>query len=114
LQDPSITHNPDARTKGVTRIGNDVWMGQGAIILSGVTVGDGAIIGAGAVVSRDVPPYAIVAGNPAQVVRHRFAPSTIEFLLNLQWWDWPLEKILLNLDLLYQDPDQWPESIDFK
>jgi acetyltransferase-like isoleucine patch superfamily enzyme/SAM-dependent methyltransferase len=114
LQDPSITHNPDARTKGVTRIGNDVWIGQSAIILSGVTVGDGAIIGAGAVVSRDVPPYAIVAGNPAQIVRHRFSPSTIEFLLNLQWWDWPLEKILLNLDLLYQDPDQWSESINFK
>jgi acetyltransferase-like isoleucine patch superfamily enzyme len=114
LQESSTTHNTDARTKGVTRIGNDVWMGQSAIILSGVTVGDGAIIGAGAVVSRDVPPYAIVAGNPAQVVRHRFSQSTIEFLLNLQWWDWPLEKILLNLDLLYQDPDQWSESINFK
>jgi acetyltransferase-like isoleucine patch superfamily enzyme/SAM-dependent methyltransferase len=113
LQDTSITHNTDARTKGVTQIGNDVWIGQSAIILSGVTVGDGAIIGAGAVVSRDVPPYAIVAGNPAQVIRHRFSPSTIEFLLNLQWWDWPLEKILLNLDLLYQNPDQWSESITF-
>lgn len=114
LQEPSITYNTDARTKGVTRIGNDVWIGQSAIILSGVTVGDGAIIGAGAVVSRDVPPYAIVAGNPAQIIRHRFAQPTVEFLLNLQWWNWPLEKILLNLDLLYQDPDHWSESIDFK
>jgi acetyltransferase-like isoleucine patch superfamily enzyme len=114
LQEMPRIHNTDARTKGVTRIGNDVWIGQSAIILSGVTVEDGVIIGAGAVVSRDVPPYTVVAGNPAQVVRHRFAPSTIEFLLNLQWWDWPLEKILLNLDLLYQDPDQWSESINFK
>jgi acetyltransferase-like isoleucine patch superfamily enzyme/SAM-dependent methyltransferase len=114
LQDPSISRNTDAKTKGVTRIGNDVWIGQSAIILSGVTVGNGAVIEAGAVVSRDVPPYAIVAGNPAQIVRHRFASSTIEFLLNLQWWDWPLEKILLNLDLLYQDPGQWSKSINFK
>ncbi len=114
LQETSTIHSTDAKTKGVTRIGSDVWIGQSAIILSGVTVGDGAIIEAGAVVSRDVPPYAIVAGNPAQVVRHRFDSSTIEFLLNLQWWNWPLEKILLNLDLLYQDPDQWSESINFK
>jgi acetyltransferase-like isoleucine patch superfamily enzyme len=114
LQEPPITRNTDSKTKGITRIGNDVWIGQSVIILSGVTVGHGAIIGAGAVVSRDVPPYSIVAGNPAQVVRHRFNPPTIEFLLNLQWWDWPLEKILLNLDLLYQDPDQWSESIVFK
>jgi acetyltransferase-like isoleucine patch superfamily enzyme/SAM-dependent methyltransferase len=114
LQEPQITHNNDSRTKGVTRIGNDVWIGQSAIILSGVAVGDGAIIEAGAVVSQDVPPYAIVAGNPAQIVRDRFNPSTIEFLLNLKWWNWPLEKILLNLDLLYQDPDQWSEYINFK
>jgi acetyltransferase-like isoleucine patch superfamily enzyme/SAM-dependent methyltransferase len=114
LQETSIIRNNDSTTKGVTQIGNDVWIGQSAIILSGVVVGDGAVIGAGAVVSRDVPPYAIVAGNPAQVVRHRFAPLTIEFLLNLQWWNWPLEKILLNLDLLYQDPDQWSRSINFK
>jgi acetyltransferase-like isoleucine patch superfamily enzyme len=114
LQDTSITRNTDTTTKGVTRIGNDVRIGQSAIILSGVTVGNGAIVEAGAVVSLDVPPYAIVAGNPAQIVRYRFDLSTIEFLLNLQWWNWPLEKILLNLDLLYQDPDQWSESINFK
>jgi acetyltransferase-like isoleucine patch superfamily enzyme/SAM-dependent methyltransferase len=114
LQEPSGTHNSDTRIKVLTQIGNDVWIGQSAIILSGVTVGDGAIIEAGAVVSQDVPPYTIVAGNPAQNIRHRFAPSTIEFLLNLQWWNWPLEKILLNLDLLYQNPDHWAEPINFK
>ena len=114
LQDASINHNPDAKTKGVTQIGNDVWIGQSAIILSGVNIGDGAIIGAGAVVSKDVPPYSIVAGNPAQIIRYRFTSPTIEFLLNLQWWNWPLEKILLNLDLLYQDPDQWSSSIQFQ
>jgi acetyltransferase-like isoleucine patch superfamily enzyme/SAM-dependent methyltransferase len=114
LQDKFTTHNTDATSKGVTKIGNDVWIGQGAIVLSGVTIGHGAIIGAGAVVSRDVPPYAIVAGNPAQVIRSRFSPSTIEFLLNLQWWDWSLDKILLNLDLLYQNPEQWSKTLSFR
>jgi acetyltransferase-like isoleucine patch superfamily enzyme/SAM-dependent methyltransferase len=114
LQETSIKHNTDAKTNRITRIGNDVWVGQGAIILSGVTVGDGAIIETGAVVSQDVPSYTIIAGNPAQIIRHRFTQSTIEFLMNLQWWNWPLEKILLNLDLLYQNPDQWAGSINFK
>jgi acetyltransferase-like isoleucine patch superfamily enzyme/SAM-dependent methyltransferase len=111
LQDDFTVGNPDATTKGITQVGHDVRIGQSAIVLSGVTVGHGAIIGAGAVVSRDVPPYAIVAGNPAQVIRYRFSPSTIDFLLNLQWWEWSLEKILLNLDLLYQNPEQWPKTL---
>jgi acetyltransferase-like isoleucine patch superfamily enzyme/SAM-dependent methyltransferase len=114
LQNESTTRNTDATSKGITQIGHDVWIGQSAIILSGVTVGHGVIVGAGAVVSRDVPPYAIVAGNPAQVIRYRFNPSTIEFLLNLQWWEWSLDKILLNLDLLYENPDQWPKTLSFR
>lgn len=81
----------DAR--GDTVIGADVWIGTQAMILPGVTVGAGAIIAARAVVSRDVAPYTIVAGNPAQPVRKRFDDTTIQRLLALAWWDWPRPKI---------------------
>jgi acetyltransferase-like isoleucine patch superfamily enzyme len=75
-------------TRGNVDIGNDVWLGAGCVILSGVRVGDGAVVGCRAVVGRDVPPYAIVAGNPAKVVRMRFDPATIDALLRIAWWDW--------------------------
>lgn len=70
-----------------TFIGNDVWIGSGAVILAGVRVGDGAVIGAGSVVTKDVPPYAIVVGNPAKVKRYRFTPEVIEGLLETKWWE---------------------------
>jgi acetyltransferase-like isoleucine patch superfamily enzyme len=79
--------------KGDVTIGNDVWIGYGATILSGVTIGDGAVVAAGAVVSRDVEPYAIVAGNPARAVRKRFDEETILALLQIRWWDWPVHRI---------------------
>lgn len=85
--------NADAITKGPVRIGNDVWIGARAMILSGVTIGDGAIVAAGAVVARDVPAYGIVAGNPAKLIKHRFAPEIVTALLEIRWWDWPDEKI---------------------
>jgi acetyltransferase-like isoleucine patch superfamily enzyme len=72
-----------------TFIGNDVWIGYSAVVLPGLRVGDGAVIGAGAVVTRDVEPYAIVAGVPARNLRFRFAPGDVEWLLDLRWWDWP-------------------------
>lgn len=75
-------------------IGNDVWIGAGAFVLFGVNIGDGAVIGAGAVVTKDVPPYAIVAGSPARVVKMRFDEETVEALLELKWWDLPIEKIV--------------------
>lgn len=83
----------DATTRGAVVIGNDVWIGARAIILSGVTVGDGAVIGAGAVVARDVPAYAVVAGNPARHLRYRFDEATIAALLSLRWWEWPDARI---------------------
>jgi len=78
---------------GDTVVGNDVWLGYCATVLPGVRIGDGAIVGAGAVVSRDVPPYAIVGGNPARVIRMRFDPATIEALLAIRWWDWDIGRI---------------------
>jgi acetyltransferase-like isoleucine patch superfamily enzyme len=87
-------------TKGNVIIGHDVWIGYGATILSGVTIGTGAVIGAGAVVTRAVPPYAIVAGNPACVLRLRFPPLTINRLLKSKWWDLPRERLLFLMPLL--------------
>ena len=77
-----------------TIIGNDVWIGQGATILPGARLGDGVIVGAGAVVGGIVPDYAVVAGNPARVVRTRFEDTTIARLKAVAWWDWPITRIL--------------------
>ncbi|MFT4666111.1 MAG: virginiamycin A acetyltransferase [Polaribacter sp.] len=86
--------------KGNTVIGNDVWIGYNATILPGVTVGDGAIIATNATVTKDVPPYSIVGGNPAKIIRKRFSEEQVAFLLKLQWWNWPIEKITKNVQLL--------------
>ena len=77
-----------------TTIGNDVWIGCNAVVMSGLTVGDGAVIGGGTVVTKDVPPYAIVVGNPARVLRYRFSPEIISELLELRWWDRPAQFIV--------------------
>lgn len=87
-------------TKGDVAIGNDVWIGHGATILSGVTIGNGAVIGAMAVVTKDVSDYAIVAGNPARVVRKRFDDATIARLLEVEWWDWPDERVAASIPFL--------------
>lgn len=78
-------------------IGNDVWIGFEAVILSGVTIGDGAIVGARAVVTKDVPPYTIVGGIPAKPIRRRFSDETIAALQKLAWWDWPAEAVAANV-----------------
>lgn len=80
-------------SRGDVVIGNDVWLCSNSIVLSGVTIGDGAIVSAGAVVTRDVEPYAIVAGNPAQRVRWRFDDSTRAALSRIAWWTWPADEI---------------------
>ncbi len=93
-------------SKGDVVIGNDVWIGNEALILSGVTIGDGAVIGARAVVTKDVPPYAIVAGNPAKLIRMRFDEATVAALLEVGWWDWNDAEIERSLPLLLNDDIQ--------
>ncbi len=88
------------KTKGDVIIGNDVWIGVEAVILSGVRIGDGAVIGARAVVTKDVPPYAIVAGNPSVVVRKRFGEEIIQRLLSVKWWEWEEMRIEKALPML--------------
>jgi acetyltransferase-like isoleucine patch superfamily enzyme len=79
--------------KGDITIGNDVWIGAKSTIMSGVKIGHGAVIGSGSVVAKDVPPYAIVVGNPAKIVKYRFDEQQIEDLLSIAWWDWDESKI---------------------
>ena len=86
--------------KGDTTIGPDVWIGNSATLMPGVTIGAGAIIAANATVTRDVAPYTIVAGNPARPVRARFDEGQIAALLDIAWWDWPVDKITRNLDAI--------------
>jgi acetyltransferase-like isoleucine patch superfamily enzyme len=92
-----------AGTKGDVIIGNDVWIGVNALILSGVRIGDGAVIGARSVVTKDVEPYSIVAGNPARKIRKRFDQATIDKLLKIKWWDWEIERIKENMPLLLSE-----------
>jgi acetyltransferase-like isoleucine patch superfamily enzyme len=87
-------------SRGEVVIGSDVWIGYGSVILSGIKVGHGAVIAAGSVVTREVPPYAIVGGNPARIIRYRFTPEQIEALLAIAWWDWPESKIVAEVTLL--------------
>ena len=109
---PSITHNsvsnypfrekcklryPRCKTGGVINIGNDVWIGENVTLYGEINISDGAIIGGSSVVAKDVPPYAIVAGNPAKILRYRFNPDQIKRLLKLKWWDWPKEKIYTSI-----------------
>ena len=77
-----------------------MWIGLNVTILGGVTVGDGAVLAAGAIVTKDVPPYAIVGGNPAKIIKYRFSKEQIEKLLKIKWWNWPMYKIFNNINLL--------------
>lgn len=89
-----------------THIGNDVWIGYRALVKGGITVGDGAIIGAGAVVTRDVPDYAIVAGVPAKIIRYRFPDDIIENLKSLQWWNLDKETLIKALPMFQDEVTQ--------
>ncbi|WP_118138367.1 type B chloramphenicol O-acetyltransferase [Oceanicella sp. SM1341] len=85
---------------GDTVVGSDVWIGAEAMILPGLRIGDGAVIGARAVVTRDVAPYQVVAGNPARPLRSRFPEAEVALLLEMRWWDWPLERLAPAMPLL--------------
>ena len=99
-------HPGHPATNGDVIIGNDVWIGTGAIILSGITIHDGAVLAANAVVTKDVPAYAIVGGNPARLIKQRFADDQIQALLRIQWWQWGIEKIATSsAQLLSSDID---------
>lgn len=86
--------------RGDTRIGSDVWIGTESVIMSGVNIGDGAVVATGAIVMRDVPPFAVVAGNPARPVRWRFSEEQREALLRIRWWDWPRDRVIEAVPLL--------------
>ncbi len=81
------------KVKGDIIVGNDVWIGFDAVILGGITIGNGAVVGAYSVVAKDIPPYAIVVGNPARIIKYRFGNEIINQLNKIAWWDWPIEKI---------------------
>lgn len=90
----------EAENRGDTHVGNDVWIGMEAVVMPGVTIGDGAVVGAKCVVTHDVPPYAIFAGNPGKVVKTRFDRVIVQRLLEVAWWNWPVDKITRNLDAI--------------
>ena len=95
----------------LTTIGNDVWIGQNALIKPGITVGDGAVVAMGSVVTKDVPAYAVVAGNPARIIRMRFDPETVQRLLASKWWDMDPKRLKQYAPLIH-DPRQFLERIE--
>ena len=98
--------------KSIPKIGNDIWIGMNVTIYSGVDVGDGAVIAGNSVVTKPVPPYAVVAGNPARIKKYRFPPEIIEKLLKYKWWDFPIEIIKMRLAPLYNDINATVDEIE--
>jgi acetyltransferase-like isoleucine patch superfamily enzyme len=95
---------------GDTVIGSDVWTGYGSMLLSGVQIGNGALVAAGAMVCKDVPPYAVVGGNPAKIIKHRFEEEQIAALLDIRWWDWPEDEVRAAVPILAsKDIDEFIE-----
>ena len=99
------------QSKGDVTIGNDVWIASSVTILSGVTIGDGVCIGANSVIAKDIPDYAIVAGNPARIIRYRFDPDTIEKLLEIAWWNWDLGYISEAIPIILSE--DMPKLFDY-
>ena len=92
-------HSP----KKNVQIGNNVWIGDCAIVLPGVHIGDGAVVGAGSVVTKDVPPFSVFAGNPARIITYRYSTEIVNILSSLKWWDWPVPKMIRNKWLFDSD-----------
>jgi len=97
--------------KGDVVIGNACWLGDNVIVLPGVEIGDGVVIGAGAVVTKDIPPFAIAAGTPAKVIRYRFERPIIDELIALCWWDWDDPRIAVNTRFFDTDLSTWPGTV---
>ncbi len=116
----TVTGHPS--TKGDVTIGNDVWLGAGSVILSGITIGNGAVVGCRSVVTKDIPDYAIVTGNPATIVRMRFQPDQVNRLLQCAWWNWCPSRVRKNVrKILSTDVEGFlqagapgPETLDQK
>ena len=107
---PGAGEDGNPAVRGDIVIGSDVWVTFGSYILSGVTIGDGAVVATGAVVAKDVPPYAIVGGNPAKVIKYRFTEEQIAALLEIKWWDWPEEEVREAVPYLaHEDVDRFIE-----
>ncbi len=104
---PGAPDEPYPLSKGHISVGSDVWIGSDSAIMSGVTIGDGAVIGAYAVVASDVPPYAVVVGNPGRVIRYRFREDQIEALLRIRWWDWDDADVAEHVAMLCQTNIDW-------
>jgi virginiamycin A acetyltransferase len=96
----NVQDYPASFSRGIIKIGSDCWIGENALIMDRVYIGNGAIIGTGSVVTKHVPSYSIVGGNPAQVIKYRFTPEEIEQLQRIAWWDWPDEKVREALPLM--------------
>jgi virginiamycin A acetyltransferase len=93
-------------SRGDTIVGNDVWIGYEAVIMPGVKIGNGAVIAAKSVVTKDVPPYTVVGGNPARLIKQRFSDAEVAQLLEIKWWDWDIEKITRNIDKIMESDIQ--------
>lgn len=106
LLQKKITNKTEHTSKGIVKIGNNVWIGDNVIILSGVIIGDGAVIAAGAVVTKNIPAFSIAAGNPAKIIKKRFTKEKQDFLQKIQWWDWNFSKIKANLTFFNCDFDK--------
>ncbi|MDQ7787544.1 MAG: CatB-related O-acetyltransferase [Thermodesulfovibrionales bacterium] len=109
-----IGGNPIQTSKGDVVIGNNVWIGDSAILLSGVTIGDGAVIGAGSIVTKNVGPFSVVAGTPARKLRMRFNDTIIRQLLDIQWWNWTEEKMRRNLTFFNMDLTALPDEANLQ
>lgn len=96
----SLPSMEDLPYKGDTVVGNDVWIGYDVLIMPGVKVGNGAIISSRSVVTTDVPAYSVVGGNPAKLIKSRFAPDIINRLESIAWWNWPVERITRHMALI--------------